>query len=94
VVVNSVASDTLVEETEGVGRDGPLAQNSFLRRIDSTFSVFTDVDGYVTDLFDHRIERDGMAHVTTPQRSVFVLEAERGILAPLGFPEHGLAAAG
>lgn len=63
----------------GIGRDGPFAQNSFLRRIDSPFSVFADVDGYVTDLFDLRIERDGMAHVTTPQRSIFVLDSDREI---------------
>jgi peroxiredoxin len=63
----------------GVGRDGPFAQNAFLRRIGSPFSIFADVDGYITDEFGLRIERDGMAHVTTPSRSVFVLDANREV---------------
>ena len=66
-------------EVVGVGRDGPFAQNAFLRRIDSPFRVYADVDGYITDEFDLRIERDGMAHVTTPPRSVFVLDADREV---------------
>lgn len=63
----------------GIGRDGPFAQNAFLRKVDSPFSVFSDVDGYITDEFDLRMERDGMAHVTTPRRSVFVLNQDREV---------------
>lgn len=66
-------------EIVGIGRDGPFAQNAFLRRIDSPFSVYADIDGYITDEFGLRVERDGMAHVTTPKRSVFVLNADREV---------------
>lgn len=63
----------------GVGRDGPFAQNEFLRHIDSPFSVFSDVDGRVMDEYDLRMERDGMANTTTPRRSVFVVDDDRGV---------------
>lgn len=66
-------------EVIGVGRDGPFAQNAFLRRIDSPFRVYADVDGYITDEFDLRIERDGMGHVSAPQRSVYVLDDDREV---------------
>jgi len=63
----------------GVGRDGPFAQNAFLREVDSPFRVFSDVDGYVSDEVDLLMERDGMAHTTTPRRSVFVLSPDREV---------------
>lgn len=63
----------------GVGRDGPFAHNAFLRRLDSPFRVFSDVDGYVMDEYDLGMERDGMAHTTTPRRSVFVLDSGREV---------------
>jgi peroxiredoxin len=63
----------------GVGRDGPFAQNAFLRRLDSPFRIFSDVDGHVMDAYDLRLERDGMANVTTPTRSVFVLDGDRTV---------------
>ena len=63
----------------GIGRDGPFAQNAFIRKVDSPFQVFSDVDGCITDEFDLRMERDGMSHVTTPRRSVFVLNQDREV---------------
>jgi peroxiredoxin len=63
----------------GIGRDGPFAINAFIRRIGSPFRVFSDVDGYVMDAYGLGMERDGMAHTTTPRRSVFVLDAGREV---------------
>jgi len=66
-------------EVLGVGRDGPFAQNAFLRRIKSPFSVFSDIDGYVMEEYNLGMKRDGMAHTTTARRSVFVLGPDREI---------------
>lgn len=63
----------------GIGRDGPFAHNAFLRKIDSPFRVFSDVDGAVMDAFDLGMERDGMVNTTTPRRSVFVVDADRDV---------------
>lgn len=63
----------------GVGRDGPFAQNAFLRNLDSPFRTFSDVDGHVTDGYELRMDRDGMANTTTPKRSVFVVDGDRTV---------------
>jgi peroxiredoxin len=60
----------------GVVRDGPYAVNAFLRRLDSPFSLFADVDGDVAAAYDLLAERDGMAGVRTARRAVFVLDAD------------------
>ncbi|WP_336359219.1 redoxin domain-containing protein [Haladaptatus sp. ZSTT2] len=61
----------------GVTRDGPYAQNAFLRDLDSPFSLFADVDARAIDAYDVRCERDGMAGVSTARRAIFVLDADR-----------------
>jgi peroxiredoxin len=63
----------------GVSRDGPFAQNAFIRTVGSPFPVFSDVDGSITDEFDIRTARDGMAKMTVPRRSAFVLNTDRKI---------------
>lgn len=60
----------------GIGRDGPFAQNEFLRQIKSPFESFSDVDGHVTDTYELRLEREGMVHTSTPRRSVFVVDSD------------------
>ncbi|WP_338728567.1 redoxin domain-containing protein [Haladaptatus sp. DJG-WS-42] len=61
----------------GVTRDGPYAQNAFLRALDSPFSLFADVDARAISAFDLLCEREGMAGVSTARRAVFVLNANR-----------------
>jgi peroxiredoxin len=63
----------------GVSRDGPFAQNAFIRTVGSPFPVFSDVDGSITDEFGIRTSRDGMANTTVPRRSSFVLDTDRKI---------------
>jgi hypothetical protein len=63
----------------GVGRDGPYAQNEFLRQIDSPFSVFSDVDGEIAESFGVLRERDGMQNASTARRSAFVLDDSRTV---------------
>lgn len=60
----------------GAGRDGPYAQNEFLRQLDSPFRIFADVDGELADRFGVLRERDGMPNAATARRSVFVLDGE------------------
>jgi peroxiredoxin len=64
----------------GFSRDGPYAQNAFLRRLGNpSFRFFADVDATVSDALGVRTEREHMANVSTPWRSVFVLDADREI---------------
>lgn len=63
----------------GVTREGPYAQNEFLRQIDSPFSFFADVNGDVADAYGVLTEREGMAGVETAQRAVFVVDGEREV---------------
>lgn len=61
----------------GVGRDGPYAINQFLRKIDSPFRVFSDVDGGVARKYSLLTEREGMANASTAKRAVYVLKPGR-----------------
>jgi peroxiredoxin len=65
--------------TVGVGRDGPYAQNEFLRHLDSPFEVLADVDGEVASDFGVLRGRDGMPDASTARRSVFVLDTDREV---------------
>lgn len=59
----------------GVSRDGPYAQNAFIRYLDSPFDMFSDTDGEAADAFDLLTEREHMADTSTPWRSVFVVDS-------------------
>lgn len=63
----------------GVSRDGPYAQNAFLRRLDSPFRSFADVDAGAIGAYDLLVERAGMAGTRTARRAVFVLDADRRV---------------
>lgn len=63
----------------GVCRDGPYAQNAFLRELDGDFRSFSDVNGDVAARYDLLVEREGMAGVRTPRRAVFVLDDDREV---------------
>ena len=65
----------------GVSRDGPYAQNRFLRDMNLPFQLFADVDGTAADTYGVTTSRDGMAGVRTARRSIFVLDEDRTILA-------------
>lgn len=58
----------------GVSRDGPYAQNAFIRYLDSPFRFFSDTDGEATRAFDLLTDRRDMADTSTPMRSVFVVD--------------------
>ena len=64
----------------GVSRDGPYAQNAFLRYLDSPFCLFSDVDGDATESYDLLAEREGMGGTRTAQRAVFVLNENRNVV--------------
>lgn len=63
----------------GVSRDGPYAQNAFLRALDSPFRLFSDVDAAAVDAYDVRTGREGMANTHTGRRAIFVLDADRRV---------------
>ncbi len=64
----------------GVSRDGPYAQNEFLRWLDEPgFRFFADVDGGVSESLELLADRDHMANVSTPWRSAFVVDADREV---------------
>lgn len=63
----------------GVTRDGPYAQNAFLREHDLPFRFFADVDGVACEAFDLRTPRSGMANVSTARRAVFVVDGDRDV---------------
>ncbi|MFB6169770.1 MAG: redoxin domain-containing protein [Haloarculaceae archaeon] len=63
----------------GVTREGPYAQNEFLRQLDSPFDFFADVDGEVADAYGVLTERAGMAGTRTANRAVFVLDGDRTV---------------
>ena len=64
----------------GVSRDGPYAQNAFLRWLGAPgFRFFADVDGEVSASLDLLADRDHMADVSTPWRSAFVVDADRDV---------------
>ncbi|MFD1512627.1 redoxin domain-containing protein [Halomarina rubra] len=63
----------------GVSRDGPYAQNAFLRYLDSPFRLYADTDAVAGEAYDLMTERHGMAGVSTPMRSTFVVDADREV---------------
>jgi len=65
--------------TVGVGRDGPYAQNEFLRQLESPFSIFADINGELAEAFGVSRGREGMPNATTARRSVFVLDTDEKV---------------
>lgn len=63
----------------GISRDGPYAQNEFLRQNGLPFRLFADVGGGVSESLGLLTERHHMANITTPRRSVFVLDPDREV---------------
>ncbi|WP_408959520.1 redoxin domain-containing protein [Natrinema sp. 74] len=64
----------------GVSRDGPYAQNEFLRWLNRPgFQFFADVDGTVSGSLELLTDRTHMAGVSTPRRSAFVLGPDREV---------------
>jgi peroxiredoxin len=60
----------------GVSRDGPYAQNRFVRELDLPFRLFADVNGAAADAYGLTTRREGMAGVETARRAIFVLDAD------------------
>jgi peroxiredoxin len=58
----------------GASRDGPYAQNAFIRYLDSPFRLFSDTDGEASAAFELLTDREGMADTSTPRRAVFVID--------------------
>lgn len=64
----------------GFSRDGPYAQNDFLRWLGQPpFRMFADVDGDISESLELLTDREHMANVSTPWRSVFVLDPDRTV---------------
>lgn len=64
----------------GVARDGPFAQNDFLRGVDSPFRSFSDGSGEVCAAYGLLHEPRGMPGAEIPHRTVFVLDGEGTIV--------------
>lgn len=62
----------------GASRDGPYAQNRFIRHLDSPFRLFADVDGAVADAFGLLYDRDEMG-VRDARRALYVLDGDRTV---------------
>ncbi len=58
----------------GVTRDGPYAQNAFIRQMGLPFRLFSDVNGTACRAYDLLTDRAGMANVSTATRAVFVID--------------------
>jgi peroxiredoxin len=63
----------------GVSRDGPYAQNAFLRYLDSPFRLFADHDAAAAGAYDLLVGREGMGGTRTARRAVFVLDGDRQV---------------
>lgn len=63
----------------GISRDGPYAQNAFIRYLNSPFSMFSDTDGQASEAFELLTAREGMAGTSTPMRAVFVIDGDRTV---------------
>lgn len=63
----------------GVSRDGPYAQNAFLRDLDSPFGLFSDIEGATAETYDLLTGREGMGETRTARRAVFVLDENRDV---------------
>jgi peroxiredoxin len=63
----------------GVSRDGPYAANEFLRQLGVSARLFADVNGGVAEALGLLTDREHMANVATPRRSVFVLRPDRTV---------------
>lgn len=63
----------------GVSRDGPYAQNRFIRDMELSFDLIADVNGTVIDAYGLTTTRDGMAGVETARRAIFVLDEDRTV---------------
>ena len=63
----------------GVTRDGPYAQNAFLREHGLPFRFLADVDGVACEAYDLLTPRSGMANVSTARRAVFVVDDDRRV---------------
>mgnify|MGYP006302773593 CR=1 FL=1 len=60
----------------GVSRDGPYAQNAFIRELNSPFRLFSDVSAELIEAYDLLVERKGMGQTKTAKRAIFVLGAD------------------
>jgi peroxiredoxin len=63
----------------GVSRDGPYAQNRFVREMGLSFELLADANGEVVDAYGLTTEREGMAGVETARRAIFVLDGDRTV---------------
>ncbi len=63
----------------GVSREGPYAQNAFLRYLDSPFELFSDGEGAAAEAYDLLTQREGMGQTETARRAVFVLDGDRRV---------------
>lgn len=63
----------------GISRDGPYAQNAFIRANEIPFDLCADVDATAIDAFDLRTPRAGMGPTTTARRAIYVLDGDRTV---------------
>ncbi|EMA52038.1 peroxiredoxin family protein [Halococcus thailandensis] len=64
----------------GVSREGPYAQNAFIRYLDSPFRLFSDGEGAAAEAYDLLTTRSGMGETRTARRAVFVLDEDRRVV--------------
>ena len=64
----------------GVSREGPYAQNAFIRYLDSPFRLFSDGEGAAAETYDLLTRRSGMGETRTARRAGFVLDDEQRVV--------------
>ncbi len=63
----------------GISRDGPYAQNAFIRYLDSPFSMFSDTDAEASEAFGLLTAREAMDGTSTPLRAIFVINSDQQV---------------
>lgn len=63
----------------GVSKDGPYAQNRFLREMNLPFHLFADVNGTAIDAYGLTAKREGMGDIETARRAIFVLDESQTV---------------
>lgn len=63
-------------EVVAVSRDGPYAQNAFIRATDGPFTMISDVDGALVDRFGLRRQRPDMAGVDAVCFATYVVDGD------------------
>lgn len=63
----------------GICRDGPYAQNAFIRYLETPFKMFSDPNGNIIEQLDLLTDRHHMANTATSKRAIYVIDPTRAV---------------